>query len=129
MVASSLEKVLNGFNLKSLDTFNSSLDSTFFEITTNKLVSIAEIKQDIFVNVSLSIPLYKSSRVKIIFLTKSWQSSKVEKFGRIKSLNILTIGRNVDGFKKELQAGMIKPVYSDINDTVEMELGVITNTG
>jgi len=129
VVASSLEKVLNGFNLKSLDTFNSSLDSTFFEITTNKLVSIAEIKQDIFVNVSLSIPLYKSSRVKIIFLTKSWQSSKVEKFGRIKSLNILTIGRNVDGFKKELQAGMIKPVYSDINDTVEMELGVITNTG
>ncbi len=125
----SMTKTLNGFSLKSLESFNSSIELSQFNLTTKPSSVKSKIKEEVTVDVILTIPLFKSVRVKIIFLTKSWKDTSVAKFARITSFKFLPAGRNVNGFEKELKAGLIVPSFSEGSDTVEVELGVVTNTG
>jgi hypothetical protein len=124
-----MTKTLSGFSLKSLESFNSSIELSQFNLTTKPSSFKSKIKEEVTVDVMLTIPLFKSVRVKIIFLTKSWKDTFVAKFARITSFKFLPAGRNVNSFEKELKAGMIVPCFSESSDTVEVELGVVTNTG
>lgn len=80
--------------------------------------------------INLTLPIFSNLRLQI-----KYQCGDITPFANIKSFKVASAGRNVDGFMSDILNGRIEANYSNqdptmfINNTVEMDLAVITNTG
>ncbi len=99
-----------------------------FSSTPNLIVSI---RQTVNIKFKINVPSFSNIRLMVNF---SCVQSGVQ-FARIDALGISSIGKNIDGLEKEYQAQLLKPVFSRKDssanfhqDTVEFDLGIITNT-
>ena len=81
----------------------------------------------------LCIPPYTSART--VFKFQSIDNTTKSQFGDITSASILSVGQNIDGFADDYfkwqfinaaVATNYTPAY--YNDTIEFDLGIVTNT-
>jgi hypothetical protein len=98
-------------------------------MNVDKLVYM--IKETALVNITIFVPSFANQR---IFLTINCLSSG-QQFSSISSLNLLQVGRNIDGFVSEhLKGDLVEKTSTNAtnarfyNDTLVIDLGVVTNT-